>query len=293
MLGAFTLNNVNAQATLNKEVKAKVSGPQKLLYKADKKIVIEGVAISFYTSSWVAQGDATSGVGIAGYLALDSSMIQEISDEAYAYLEEKLAENGFEVDVYNIDKIKATKSYPKATKKGLIVADGGIYGDTPKTASKGDSWIASNANGVVTIWQPGVAPMGPAKIKMELNSGVDRIPLSLNATFAFTKNKSGFAAGGGIGTNAVKMEPLLSMTGGLATNYISGSKVVLVNTTGPAITYGNEDWIGEVHKQDQPYGQSLSYTADPVKFKDAALEMVKLYIDNAVSAFVGACTNPK
>ena len=278
--------SANAQVDYKKPVDGKVYGKKKLLENAPKKVLVEKFELYFKTSTWVAQGNAVDGVGIAGYLLISDSLAQAITNEAYAYFTSQLKSKGYEILIWDVEKAKSTKTYQKEDKKGKAkVHEGELKNHVPKMASKGDSYKLVSANGPIRFSFGKNNPMADYKFKTEMLNGEEVVKWDFHTGFGFLKTRKMATSS----MNQVFVEPDL-----ICGNFLGVPALTYVNNKGKfanvlfnshKLKYKSTEWIGNTEDQKELYGKSVRYTPDPVKYKEACMGMLKVYIDQMLEAY--------
>jgi len=244
--------------------------------KPDTNVFLGSYQVHFATQAEYKVQKASQSVGITGWsklLGVPDQVFQEITDEAAAYAEQKWAEvYGTAIPESEVAKHEKwadlqskfeAKEYVVETKRGL----------TEAVPVGGTHYKKFTRNGVPPKSLPTMKG-NMALYKIQLANKFAMVNAGYGISYDVVGDGSGFSRGNDTVTATLGIEPLLSGSGGAI---IMNSKIKASGTyfqKGAAIV--DSSWVKSVVKKDGPVWE---IEADPVKFKEASLKILKGMVD--------------
>lgn len=273
---------------------------EKTLRKAPKRITIQNFNILFKTSTFNLQKQKGEILGpeTDSYIDLTPELAQEITDEGYNYFVKIFNDAGYEILIFDADKIGNHKEFKNAIKKnnGAAINNGVANPVTPEQAGQwgfGDGgFISVIATGVNQFWLgSGVKPDKWVKVVKDISKDTDAVGLFITGMIDF-------------------VDPQRKENRGSSINY----KLEAINEPGirffndnrfgqPNAGYGkngavrweahvipaedDDSWIAESEfEQDEKKMHVRQYYAiHPEKYKAFAVAQLKRYADQLLATY--------
>ncbi len=223
---------------------------------------------------------ATGGVAKAGVNAnltnISDELLQEITNEAYAYLVESMKKRSLDIKNYDQSAIEASKAVQKQIKKGNaeIAPQGGVITDLGKRKH------------VKTVRPSSFPQVISTNPNMDLNNNLI-IPSSGNRYNVLFRSNIGFMDfKKGLGSTAkVSGKGALSARNQFQLHTLEGAK--FGSYTGGNRAEGSRDWVERIDTEStELFAGTLggwNVVANPEKYKEGVLEMLKAIIDDALA----------
>lgn len=263
------------------KAKNTIMGKGKLVATPVSELLIDNFSLTFNLYKFEEdQGGSnnvalSAKVGVAARLGeVDEALVQEITNEAYAYFVEGWKKRNITVTMADKSVMEKSKPFTKAQKKGnpANIMNGGVWNDQQKKSHKMVVWpegvdIASSGKGLT-------ATHGNAKHMWQYGIGNSTSFAATIDFITFKTNKLGSTA-------SVRSFPKLSLTGGLVSTIWAKNKVG--GYIGSISTDGTEEYYTEAVDKEIDVLNSKRvdriYKADRAKFKSNVMEMIKASMD--------------
>ncbi len=269
-----------SQVELGK-VKNTIMGKGKLVATPFEEIMFDNFTLTFNLYSFAEDQGGSNNVALSAKVGVrasldgvDQELVQEITDEAYAYFTEAWRKRGKRIVFVAKSDVENSKLFTKAKAKGKLanVINGGVWENEAKNIHQMTSWPTG-----VDIPQAGEGINYKSGNAAFVANYMDMKYTSYNATIDFITFKTaklGSAA-------SVKTFPQLKLSGGMNATIWKKNKVG--GYLGGISADGLEEYYTEVKDEDIEVLNSKmvmrSYVIDRAKFKANVLEMIKASID--------------
>ncbi|MFY0688722.1 MAG: hypothetical protein JXQ90_16230 [Cyclobacteriaceae bacterium] len=262
-----------AQVEVGK-VKGAIVGKGKLIAIETDKMTLDNFSVMVNRYKFAEdQGANGAQVGIRASLGnVDEALVQEITDDVYAYFVLKWKERGVEVVVPTKAEIESSAKYSKAVKKGkeANIISGGAWVNEGKKINQITVW----PNGV-NIGSSGSGPV--AAFGNAANLGLDGSGSGYFTSYTASVDFIEFKTAAIGSTAQVKTFPKLSSYNTLGATKWQKNKVAMFGANNQA--NGLEEYYSERKDSDIGNLGMWEYVADQAKFKANVTELIKKSMD--------------
>lgn len=269
-----------AQVEVGK-AKNTIMGKGKLVATPVSELLIDNFSLTFNLYKFEEDQGGSSNVALSAKVGVrarlgnvDEALVQEITNEAYAYFVEGWKKRNITVTMADKSVMESSKPFTKAKKKGdpANIMNGGVWDNKQKKSHTMMAWpdgvdIASSGKGLGATY-------GNAKHMWQYGIGNST---GYSATIDFISFKTAKLGS----TASVTSKPRLTMNGNLVATIWAKNKVG--GYIGSIETEGIEDYYSEANDESmEALGSKVVdrvYQADRAKFKANVLEMLKASMD--------------
>ena len=304
LLTGLTTHNLRAEPVITDPMKTQL-WQQKNMSKAPKKIILKYFNIIYKTTTVISEGSLTDAsknyVGTRTHLDLTPELALKITDEAYTYFKSAFEAKGYEIIVFEEEKIKNHKKFKDAVKKGKGASTfNGVANPMTEEEGVGDgAQIFTCASNVNHFWMgAGISHNEYEKVAKDITKKINAAGMSVTGLIDFVDPKTGKEAGAGWGKIAVSAAPSIRFFNDNrygAPNAGYGEGMVTFqhgsvkgrgdkfNVMG--ILDADQSWVASVDREDQGNFIIDKYTMNKEEYKRIAVGVLKVYVDNLIEKY--------